>query len=531
MIKKLHLVFLLIGLIACNNSFAQLYIDNATFIIQPGATVTVQGDLTSNADIQGTGKLLLKGTANQNVNMGGFSLPTLELDNTANATLTGNAKISTGILFTNGKIILGANNVTLSAIATVSGQGTGKFLETNAFGQVIKSLTADVTNNEIPVGLGTNYRPAFITSTGTYTSANVGIRVVGVADPNKPPMISDFLLAHWPVTKIGIAGTVTVAGQYLDAADITGTESNLRGYYFDGSNWSSVNESHDNTLNTIKASITNSIGDVYGMDKFTLAKTKVFLQGAYNSSTGVMSDNLRTPINLIPLTDPYRNAPYNFTEVANSVVETAAPSVFVTQVNANNNIVDWIFLELRNNVVSPGNVVLQTRSALLKRDGNIVDVDGVSPVTFNNVANGNYTLAIRHRNHLGISADPATNLLSLDEKKSTAAFLDLTTASDAQIFGPSTAYTTSGSKNLMWAGNANFNTRVNFLGLGNDKDYILVNAMSNNAGTPIKDVYSSADLNMNRNVSYIGLGNDKDVVLVNALSNVSTVQRTQNLPN
>ena len=531
MIKKLHPIFLLLGLIVCNNSFAQLYINNATFVIQSGATVTVQGDLTSNTDIQGTGKLLLKGAASQNVNMGGFSLPTLELDNAANATLTGNAKISTGILFTTGKIILGANNLTLADVATVSGQGTGKFLETNSTGQAFKSLTADVTNNEIPVGVGTNYRPAFITSAGTYTNATVGVRVVGVADPNKPPMISDYLLTHWPVTKTGVTGAVNIAGQYLDAADISGTEINLRGYYFDGADWSSANEAHDNTLNTVTASITNSTGDVYGMDKFTLAKTKVFLQGAYNTSTGVMSDALRTPTNLIPLTDPYRSAPYNFTEVANPVAETAAASVFVTQVSANNNIVDWVFLELRSNVVSPGNTVLQTRSALLKRDGNIVDVDGISPVTFNNVANGSYTIAIRHRNHLGISADPATNLLALNEKKSTAPLLDLTTASDVQIFGTSAAYTTAGGKNLMWAGNANFNTRVNFLGLGNDKDYILVNALGNNAGLTLKNVYSAADLNLNRNVNYIGLGNDKDVILVTALSNSSTSQRIQALPN
>jgi hypothetical protein len=36
------------------------------------------------------------------------------------------------------------------------------------------------------------------------------------------------------------------------------------------------------------------------MDKFVLATAKVFLQGAYNTTTGVMADNLRTPTNLIP---------------------------------------------------------------------------------------------------------------------------------------------------------------------------------------------------------------------------------------
>jgi len=267
------------------------------------------------------------------------------------------------------------------------------------------------------------------------------------------------------------------------------------------------------------------------MDKFTLVKTKVFLQGAYNTSTGVMSDALRTPTNLIPLTDPYRNVPYNFTEVANPVAETAATSVFSDQSNPNDNIVDWVFLELRSSVASPGNTVLQTRSALLKRDGNVVDVDGVSPVTFNNVVNGNYTVAVRHRNHLGISADPATNLLALNEKRSIASLLDLTTAADAQIFGTAAAYKVSGGKNLMWAGNANFNGNVRFIGLNNDKDYILVNTLANSAGVILKNVYSPADVNMNRNVSYLGLSNDKDLIFVTVLANVTTAVKTQGLPN
>ena len=50
-------------------------------------SVTVQGDVTSNVDIQGTGLLQLKGSVLQNVDMGGFTIPNLELDNAANATL------------------------------------------------------------------------------------------------------------------------------------------------------------------------------------------------------------------------------------------------------------------------------------------------------------------------------------------------------------------------------------------------------------------------------------------------------------
>ena len=528
---------MLLGLTAgafCNIASAQLFIDQATFTIQAGATVTVQGDVTSNTDILGTGKVILKGTANQNVNMGGFTIPNVEIDNAANVTLTGNAKVGSSLLFTNGKILIGSNNLTLSDVATASGGGTGKFVETNGTGQVIKVLTANVTAVEILVGSGTSYRPAFITSSGTYSAANVGVKVLPVVEPNAPPKISDYLAVYWPITKTGVTGTVTVAGQYIDGVDISGTEANLRGYFFNGTDWSSTGETHDAALNRVAAPIATASGNLYGMDKFVLAKAKVFLQGAFNGT--VMTTALRTPTNLIPLTDPYRSAPFtaNYPHVANSIPEIVQAAVFNNQVNATDNIVDWVFIQLRSNV-SPGNTVLQTRSALLKSDGNIVDIDGKSPVTFNNTVDGSYTIAVRHRNHLGISADPATNLLALAEQKSTAALLDLTTATDAQIFGPATSFKVVSGKNVMWAGNANFNNNVSYTGLANDKDYLFVTALNSNgsSGGSLTNIYSSADMNLNRTVSYSGLGNDKDVLFITVMVNngAATNNKVQALPN
>ena len=87
-LKKLRFPLLAAGILVTNAVSAQLYIDNAQLFIQSGAVVTVQGNVTSNVDIQGTGKLLLKGSTNQNVSMGGFSIPNLEIDNTANASAT-----------------------------------------------------------------------------------------------------------------------------------------------------------------------------------------------------------------------------------------------------------------------------------------------------------------------------------------------------------------------------------------------------------------------------------------------------------
>jgi YXYXY domain-containing protein len=203
------------------------------------------------------------------------------------------------------------------------------------------------------------------------------------------------------------------------------------------------------------------------------------------------------------------------------------PAIFADQSLQNDNIVDWIFLELRN--AAQGNSILQTRSALIQRDGDIVDVDGKSAVTFNNVPSGNYTVAIRHRNHLGISTDPATYTPSLDEKNSTLALVDF--ASTSKIYGGSAAYeVSSDGKNVLWAGNANMNHVVRFSGIQNDKDYILLSTLQSNPDLVLPNVYSPSDVNMDGRVIFNGLSNDKDFIFTTVLQRSAIQVRTQSLP-
>ncbi len=532
--------------------YSQLFVDNATLFIQTGATVTVQGDVTSNVDIQGPGKILLKGSSNQNITMNGFTIPNLEMDNTANATLLSNARIGTSMLFTNGKIIQGNFNVRVADVATITGGGAGKFFETSGTGQLMKELSADVTNYELPVGLATNYRPAYLTNTGSvYASAVLGVRVIGTADPNTPPSTAAYLNTAWPVTKTGITGGATrVEGQYIDPTDVNGTEANLFGYYYNSAtgDWTSVGETHNAAANRVSAPVTSAAGTVSGINKFVSVGSRAFLQGTYDAPSGLMFDNLRTlPFGSsastanFPSTDPYRVAPYNasFTHVNNTNVETIPNSGVIGAVAiAADRIVDWVFLELRNLNASPGNTILQTRSALVQRDGDIVDVDGVSPVTFNNIADGNYIVTVRHRNHLGLSIDQ-TSPRAVNETKSTAFttnLIDLRTATDPQLFGTTTAYTTAshpvlGTVNLMWGGNANSNNATRFSGLNNDRDYLLITTLLNNPAGSINNVYHTADLNMNRVVRFSGLNNDRDFLLITVLGNNPATSRTQAIPN
>ncbi len=128
-----------------------------------------------------------------------------------------------------------------------------------------------------------------------------------------------------------------------------------------------------------------------------IVSLKVFLQGAATNptsgETALMRDNLRTSL-LIPFISPYQDALAVNDTIA--LENTTGPDA----------IVDWVFVELRD--PNDNSIIMESRSALLQRDGDIVDTDGVSPLNFIGFQ-GDFFITINHRNHLGIiTADPVT---------------------------------------------------------------------------------------------------------------------------
>lgn len=120
--------------------------------------------------------------------------------------------------------------------------------------------------------------------------------------------------------------------------------------------------------------------------------SKVFLQGAMlNPITGEenwMRDDLRANAGVYGPTSPYGDG------------AMITESVGTDDVGANS-MVDWIWVELRD--ATDPTIVIAGKSAVLQRDGDIVDVadDRVTPLSFD-VPSKNYYVVIQHRNHLAI---------------------------------------------------------------------------------------------------------------------------------
>ena len=116
---------------------------------------------------------------------------------------------------------------------------------------------------------------------------------------------------------------------------------------------------------------------------------KGFLQGPFASDT--MWTSLADQGFLV-YHQPYNTSPWNYN--GDEVVRHFPDGV-----------VDWIQVQLRTSTDSASTVA--TRAAFVRKDGMITDLDGYSPVSFSDIADGSYYVVLRHRNHLAImSANP-----------------------------------------------------------------------------------------------------------------------------
>jgi hypothetical protein len=233
---------------------------------------------------------------------------------------------------------------------------------------------------------------------------------------------------------------------------------------------------------------------------------KVYLHGAYNvglarhkNVTAAWANTLNTAA----LNQPYNTAPfgnYNGTEsVANGFFVVTAGTTDIT---------DWVLLELRD-AITPASVVSR-RAAFVREDGQIVDLDGVSPVSFRGVAAGNYHLVIRHRNHLNIRTS-TVSLINGTLGGSSATAYDFTNAQNKAFQNgavtTNTAMTAFGGGVFgMWGGNINGNINVRFSGLNNDFG-ALVGALGGSQTVAVV-AYSPGDINMDGTVRFSGLNND-----------------------
>ncbi|EIJ34139.1 hypothetical protein [Thiothrix nivea] len=281
----------------------------------------------------------------------------------------------------------------------------------------------------------------------------------------------------------------------------------------DGDNIPSASEGNDPNKDGSPADATDTDGDnipdyLDTSPNGVKLQVKVMLQGAYDSTTGMMKDTLRSQ-GLIPLAQPYNMGIYSYAGKETTTLARLATT-------GNDAPVDWVLVELRDPTTPT--TVKARMAALVQRDGDVMDATtGSTSLLLPGMASGNYYVAIHHRNHLGVMTAGQVNLNTVSPTM--VNFIAKTTATWGEYgrYDPSAA----GSTALLWAGNANIDKRVIANGQNADTTLILGTVLplenlssSTNYRLP---GYLTTDTNMDGVTIFAGPYNDVNLLLGDVL--------------
>ena len=506
----------------------------AHFVNENGAILTGNGEyfhgrnwLNSATFLAGTSTVTFTGNLNATINPGTAIFNNIVMAKaSANISLQADLTIDNQLTFQNddNKIQLNNRDFIFNDNASVVSYDNNEFFITNGNGEVIKNNLGG-TAFTFPVGYNeSTYNPVTLTQQGTADNHGVRCRANVLSSGTSGAALTEGVVdASWDISEETAGGsnlemtTSWTAGDELSDFDRTACainryESNWDNLLYDQLGTASNSSPYTRTLTGITEMGVFAVAGDALLDYIEVSP-KVYLQGCY--SAGQMNDLLRSS-SLVPQTEPYTGLS-GFTHIGG---DEGGESVTagVLAVTGTQAIVDWVFLELRDKNNSSN--VIRTRSALLQRDGDIVELDGVSPVKIDGVISDNYYLVVRHRNHLGVRT---ANIVSLSR---TSLTYDFTTGmSQAYKPGghPNDPMTVlSGTHYGLWGGNSNGNTNIRYSGPSNDQNQLLNTCLNGSKVGVLVGVYNSCDLNMNGNIRYSGPANDQNFLLNTVLSGSKT---------
>lgn len=223
----------------------------------------------------------------------------------------------------------------------------------------------------------------------------------------------------------------------------------------------------------------------------------------------------------LPSSEPYSE--YSFYQhVGIGSGNESITNATVLETTGANAIVDWVFVELRN--ADDPTKIEATRSALLQRDGDVVDLDGISSLQFTHTVNGTYYVAIRHRNHLGVmSAAP----MYLTEETTEVDFSDPSFAT----YGENSQVEFLGVMALQ-GGDLNQDGKIIHQGPENEPFYILSNVLSaedNIDGNTnfVNYGYHLTDLNMDGMSIFTGPNSDRSILFIHVFGGCANNEPNQ----
>lgn len=176
----------------------------------------------------------------------------LVISNTAGISILTDVTVNTMLNLLGGSLNLLGNSLTIGGTADI----TGSFSPTTMIvADGAGSLKREITGTGIylfPVGDTTglaDYSPVSLNfSSGTFTDAIVSVNLKNEKHPENTST-TDYLNKYWVVSQSGISNFSCDAVFTYSNEDIVGSESNIWGAEWDGSQWSLMNQASSNQFN------------------------------------------------------------------------------------------------------------------------------------------------------------------------------------------------------------------------------------------------------------------------------------------
>ena len=483
---------------------------NGMLGIEPGAHLNAEGAVSivvNDLDFTNEGQfaadsstVIFTGNQNTTVTGGGHDFYKVKLAKSSgvNLQLEQDMAVSGEFEFSGNNNLLETSirQLVLRSQASVTGANSTNFFLTDTSGKVLKE---DLTNFTFLIGASpTTYNPISITQSGM--TDHIAVRCLPDAleeGTSGNPFHQGVVAAVWDITETTAGDSdLSLQVQWESTDELSQFNRGDCGLarYEENGNWdlSPSNLSAASGSGPYSQSIAGVEPGLYIVADDTLmnqllVNIKLLLQGPYNGTT--MNDQIRNAGNL-PVNTPYGSG--KFTNSGRGGGEMATATAF--DANGDDSVVDWVFVWLKD-PVDPSQT-LQTRSALVQKDGDVVDLDGVSPLKIPGDS-AMYHLGVGHRNHLSVRT---ANALML--KETLAASHDFSTGA-GQAYGTNPMAEQSGVY-LLWGGNTNENTNVRSTGPPVINDYSTLLSFLGASTNVLFNQYASEDVNMDGTVRATG---------------------------
>lgn len=466
--KKIFLIFLT-GLTFITGK-SQLVNDGATITIQAGASIVCLGNVENknSGTITNDGKLEVRGNF---LNSATYTSTTLDdsllLTGSGNVTLNGGSSVYTNLWINKTNP---TDFVTLTASISVSGkldydQGTfttDPIANPSYLFSAPVSAVFDITGTKEIIGrvrrtgwangaaVVFNQPNMQVTTSGGTAPTDFTVTMIPESAGGDPTLAEREVKRKFGFVHTGGSGfTANIRYPYLDPELNTNTEANLVPWQLVSSVWNGrltpvTRDGSSNYVSTTGLTIAELANEWKLADpRYTMIATAL-LRGSWTAGP-----NMTTSLNsggIIPLSQPYNVTPFNYTGTENVA---SIP---------NANIVDWVLLELRKPTSglpqdALSGTLIGRKAGFLLNNGSVVDLDGVTPISFDINKQGAAFMAVRHRNHLGVLSislpSNATGTYTNDYRVLANSYKATGTSSDPVIL------LAGGVHYGLWAGDAN----------------------------------------------------------------------------